>query len=116
MTTRNAKKFEERRKELQRALAKKIEKLQELNETKDAPAAFICPVSLCLMSAPTICDDGNTYDYESIKGWFDRGKKTSPVTNMPVKDRKCLIPNMALRGQIEEWVGKKLLDVEFDEI
>ena len=82
--------------------------LQATNATANAPPQFICPISMSLMCDPVICEDGNTYEKECIMTWFKSGKKTSPVTNLPLDNKAVLIPNIALRSQIEEWVEKRM--------
>lgn len=97
------KSYAESREKLQR----KISELQADDNISDAPTQFICPISMCVMCDPVICDDGNTYEKEYIVKWFASGKRTSPVTNVNVGNRNTLIPNIALRTQIEEWVISK---------
>ena len=46
--------------------------------------------------------DGQTYERGAIEGWFGTGSSTSPLTGLPLRSRE-LIPNIALRGLIEEY-------------
>ena len=38
------------------------------------------------MLDPVILVDGQTYDRYHILDWFFKGKKTSPLTNLPLKN------------------------------
>lgn len=55
------------------------------------------------MKDPQIASDGFTYEAEAIKGWFDSGHETSPMTNLELANHD-LIPNHALRSAIQEWL------------
>lgn len=55
-----------------------------------------------VMTDPHIAPDGFTYEGDAIKGWFDSGHKTSPMTNLKLAN--CdLLPNYALYYAIQEW-------------
>ncbi|GAB2245024.1 hypothetical protein Droror1_Dr00000517 [Drosera rotundifolia] len=68
----------------------------------EAPSCFLCPVLQEVMIDPHVAADGYTYEAEAMKGWLDRGKTTSPMTNLPL-DNLFLIPNRTLRSAIQEW-------------
>lgn len=63
------------------------------------PQEFYCPILHKLMRDPVICEDGHTYERESITHWFQLNQ-TSPLTNNVVSTT-TLIPNHALRNIIE---------------
>ncbi|XP_051137924.1 U-box domain-containing protein 32 isoform X2 [Andrographis paniculata] len=66
------------------------------------PSHFVCPIYQEVMKDPHIAPDGFTYEGEAIKGWFNSGHKTSPMTNLKLEN--CdLLPNYALYYAIQEW-------------
>lgn len=69
---------------------------------KRIPPHFICPILKEVMEDPCIAADGFTYEADAIKGWFDSGHKTSPMTNLKL-DHCDLLPNYALYYAILEW-------------
>ncbi|GFP82236.1 U-box domain-containing protein 33 [Phtheirospermum japonicum] len=66
------------------------------------PSHFLCPIFQEVMKDPHIAGDGYTYEADAIKGWFNSGHKTSPMTNLKL-DNCDLIPNYALYYAIQEW-------------
>ncbi len=64
------------------------------------PNEFICPISLEIMLDPVICEDGHTYDRESIGIILN---DRSPITRQPI-NKNNLIPNRALRHLIESFL------------
>lgn len=58
------------------------------------------------MIDPHIAADGFSYEAEALKGWFDSGHDTSPMTNLKLS-RRDLTPNRALRAAIQEWLDKQ---------
>ncbi|KAL6541568.1 hypothetical protein OROGR_011054 [Orobanche gracilis] len=66
------------------------------------PSYFLCPIFQEVMEDPHIAGDGFTYEADAIKGWFNSGHKTSPMTNLKLEN--CdLLPNYALYYAIQEW-------------
>lgn len=59
-----------------------------------------------IMKEPHIASDGYTYEAEAIRGWLDSGHETSPMTNLTLAHRE-LIPNLALRSAIREWMEQR---------
>ncbi|KAL6606142.1 hypothetical protein ACP70R_041795 [Stipagrostis hirtigluma subsp. patula] len=74
------------------------------------PSYFICPISQDIMSDPHIAADGFTYEAEAIRSWLDRGHDTSPMTNLRL-EHDDLIPNLALRSAIQEWLQQQNMAV-----
>ncbi|PSS33060.1 U-box domain-containing protein [Actinidia chinensis var. chinensis] len=66
------------------------------------PSHFVCPIFQEVMKEPHIAADGFTYEADAIKGWFNSGHKTSPMTNLKL-DHCDLTPNNALYNAIQEW-------------
>lgn len=55
------------------------------------------------MKDPLIAADGFTYEADAIRGWFQSGHNTSPMTNLKLEH--CdLVPNYALLNAIQEWL------------
>nr|GMD91821.1 U-box domain-containing protein 8 [Ipomoea batatas] len=71
--------------------------------TNQFPDDFRCPISLEIMSDPVILSSGHTFDRSSIQRWLDSGHRTCPITNLPISDPPCLIPNHALRSLISNY-------------
>jgi len=73
-------------------------------DTSDAPNQFLCPIALSLMVDPVVAMDGHTYERMNIENWF-KTKKTSPLTRSKIKTQ--LVPNQALKSQIQEYLDVK---------
>ncbi|KAJ0113486.1 hypothetical protein Patl1_00456 [Pistacia atlantica] len=67
------------------------------------PPYFICPIFQEVMQDPHVAADGFTYEAEAVRGWLDSGHDTSPMTNLALA-HKNLVPNLALRSAIQEWL------------
>ncbi|KAF8108535.1 hypothetical protein N665_0108s0070 [Sinapis alba] len=80
-------------------------KEEEASPSKDRepPQYFICPITQDVMEDPYVAADGFTYEGEAIRGWFNRGHETSPMTNRRLP-HTSLVPNLALRSAIQEWL------------
>ncbi|KAL1221476.1 putative U-box domain-containing protein 58 [Cardamine amara subsp. amara] len=79
-----------------------LKKVQEIEEKREPPASFLCPITQEVMKDPHITADGFTYEAEAIKKWFNTGHKTSPWTNLNLS-HLTLVRNHALRSAIEDW-------------
>ncbi len=67
------------------------------------PQAYICPITLTLMTDPYSDKDGNTYEKEAIFKWIaEHGN--SPITRNPMSTND-LRPNRALKDAIDEYNG-----------
>jgi hypothetical protein len=69
----------------------------------DIPRSLLCPITLAVMTDPVLASDGHSYERASITTWLCTGRTTSPVTNLPLGNGS-LVPNLALRGAIEEFL------------
>lgn len=78
------------------------------------PNDFLCPINLSIMKDPVICTDGHTYERAAIEKWL-ASNNTSPKTGMQLSS-KTLIPNIALRNAIEEYMNKDVVPMETKEI
>ena len=71
------------------------------------PDRFLCPISQTIMVDPVTADDGQNYEYKSIKAWINKQTSlnlplTSPWTRADITKTTCI--NIELRGEIQEWV------------
>ena len=69
----------------------------------DIPNEYLCPITLEIMNDPVICNDGYTYERNSI---LNISNNISPITRENI-DLNNLIPNRNLKNAIERY---KLLD------
>lgn len=58
---------------------------------------------LCVYSVPQSILDGFSYERSAIAEWFDRGKVTSPMTNIEL-DSQDIMENARLKEKIEEYL------------
>ena len=72
------------------------------HEEGSAPPEFTCPITQDVMKVPVVAQDGHSYEEFAIQEWFDKGKRTSPVTREHMADI-TLRPNHQLKSQIEAW-------------
>lgn len=72
---------------------------------KEIPNQYLCPITLDIMKDPVICSDGYTYERESI---LSLKNNLSPMTRQKI-DRKNLIPNLAIKQLIQEFIVKNNL-------
>ncbi|KAL0548679.1 hypothetical protein IC582_013142 [Cucumis melo] len=73
-----------------------------LKKHSRVPAHFTCPIFQEIMKDPLIAADGFTYEADAIRGWFQSGHNTSPMTNLKLEHCN-LVPNYALLNAIQEW-------------
>ena len=66
------------------------------------PNAFLCPITLDLMTDPVSAEDGHTYERSAIEEWVREGRGRSPVTNQSMG--RDLRANHAIRSAIDEWL------------
>lgn len=69
----------------------------------DTPQAFICPITLSVMTDPWSDTDGNTYDKYAIFHWVQL-HQSSPITRNPMSI-DSLKPNRALKDLISAYHG-----------
>ena len=76
------------------------------------PSNFICPLTLEIMSDPLMtCKNHLNFERSAIVEWLNRGNTTCPLTREPLSYGK-LVPNAALRLQIEQWKRDHGIPVE----
>jgi hypothetical protein len=76
--------------------------IYKMDPETEVPPDMICPITQMAMTDPVITVDGHTFERKAITEWFNRGNITNPLTGAPL-DSKMLIPNIALKGVIEEY-------------
>ncbi|XP_010557142.1 PREDICTED: U-box domain-containing protein 33-like [Tarenaya hassleriana] len=74
-----------------------------IEERRQPPPYFICPILQEVMKDPQVAADGFTYEAEAIKSWLESGHDSSPMTNA-VLQHSDLVPNHSLRSAIQEWL------------
>lgn len=62
--------------------------------------AFVCPITMELMTDPVIAMDGHSYERAAIVQWLQTNKR-SPMTNEPLRS-KVVLPNFNLRKLIAD--------------
>ena len=75
-----------------------------MEDDKDVPKEFLCPISQEIMRQPTINEAGHTYDFESIFDWYASGHRTDPLTRQEIKNINCLIPNRLAESLISAFL------------
>ena len=75
------------------------------------PTEFYCPITLDIMKEPVIGLDGHTYEKIEIIHWLNNNNNKSPMTRQYM-DIGSLIPNYALKSQIESYIQKNKIDTE----
>lgn len=58
------------------------------------------------MRDPVMMPTGQSYDRPCIERWLAAGNRSCPATGVTLKPPVALVPNVALRGAIEEWSSK----------
>ena len=66
------------------------------------PEAFMCPITLTMMTNPYIDTEGNTYEKEAIEEWI-KGHHNSPITRTPL-ELESLKPNRSLKRAIDDFL------------
>ena len=71
------------------------------HDEDDPPPEFCCPITRSLMRSAVCAPDGFTYESDAISAWFEKSH-SSPMTGQRLPDT-TLVPNHALRSQIQDW-------------
>lgn len=74
---------------------------------QDAPNAFVCPISLQLMTRAVVAGDGFSYQREALDKWILRNRRErkplrSPMTNAPMAP--FYTPSFTLRSMVGDFV------------
>jgi len=76
----------------------------EAVDVSDALNGLICPIGHSVMRDPVVCEDGHSYERCNIVRWFAK-HTTSPLTGKKLRHTN-IIPNLALRKTIVEWLER----------
>lgn len=79
-----------------------------IDEAKDAPHEYLCPITLQLMRDPVLLvETGQVYDRESIESWFKSGHSSCPTSRtingvVPtlLDSLACLLESLPSRGRM----------------
>ncbi len=77
-----------------------------VEDDREPPSYFLCPISQEIMNDPHVAADGFTYEANTLREWLQLGHNTSPMTNSRLAHCN-LIPNHALRSAIQEWMQQR---------
>lgn len=76
------------------------------------PEVFVCPISREIMRDPVVLvETGQIYDKASIRGWFQRGRNTCPLTGKRLASQR-LTELHTLRTAIEEWAAQNRIELD----
>lgn len=82
-----------------------------LEELPDIPANFICPITHDLLQDPVILvPSGVTYERRAIEQWYSAQFPSQtlnlrcPTTNVPLAPGAMVVPNIAMRCMVLEWL------------
>ena len=73
-------------------------------DVSDALNGLLCPIGHSVMRDPVVCEDGHSYERCNIVRWFAK-HRTSPLTGKKLRHTN-IIPNLALRKTIVEWLER----------
>ena len=74
----------------------------------DAPNGLLCPIGHSVMRNPVVTDNGHSYERCNIVRWFAK-HTTSPLTGKKLRHTN-VIPNLALRKTIAEWLERHIAE------
>ena len=75
-----------------------------------SPDDYSCPITLEIMRDPVILAQSNqTYERQAILSALNNRPNVDPKTNKRFSGEALLIPNIALRGSIEQWAEGKFV-------
>ncbi|CAD7703183.1 unnamed protein product [Ostreobium quekettii] len=83
-----------------------------IDETKEAPREYLCPITLQLMKDPVLLvETGQVYDRESIEAWFKSGHNTDPNTGVKVRSQR-LSTIYPLRSAIQQFANQHNIELD----
>ena len=77
-------------------------------DASDVPNGLLCPIGHSVMRDPVVTDDGHSYERCNIVRWFAK-HTTSPLTGKKLRHTN-VIPNLALRKTIAEWLERYIAE------
>lgn len=80
-----------------------IRQRDRLRTPRRPPEYLLCPITLELLIDPVVLvETGQTYERAMIKKWL-RTHDSDPISNQQLKTKR-IVPNVALRHTIEDWL------------
>jgi hypothetical protein len=76
----------------------------EARNSRAIPDGFVCPLTLEVMVDPVLDGEGNTYERKALLEWLKKCHQ-SPISRQPL-NQKFLVPNIALRDAINDFMGE----------
>jgi hypothetical protein len=78
----------------------------------DIPIEFLCPIGYTLMIQPYTNEYKQTYEFNNVKTWMEKGKCSSEYFRDPMTNKVCHIssfkPNLNYQLKILKFIEKKL--------
>ena len=74
---------------------------RDVDDLPGIPEAFLCPLSMALMTDPVVTPTGATFQRPAILEWI-RQHHTDPLSAHPLRSHQ-LYPNLVLRDMIHAW-------------
>lgn len=88
--------------------APSIFNLEEEEYDEEAPAEYVCPITLSVMKVPVIVvGSGISYEKETISKWL-KDHDTDPITGTKLENKTFII-NYAIKKLIEDWKEKHVI-------
>ncbi|XP_054820680.1 putative E3 ubiquitin-protein ligase LIN [Prosopis cineraria] len=75
------------------------------------PQEFVCPLTGTLFREPTTLETGQTFERAAIKAWFEKGKKTCPVSGNSLHCGALPFTNLVLKRLIDNWKSEQFSHV-----
>lgn len=81
--------------------------IQKVNKDDDSaiPEELKCPITCEIMKDPVVASDGYSYERGAMLQWYSKGRRSSPVTNLPLSST-LLVPNHSLKALIQYFRNK----------
>jgi len=81
-----------------------LDAILEMEDTADAPAALVCPLTKRLMAYAVVAADGHSYERRALQDWLhgDNPKSVSPTSGLPLAFLG-MVPNHQLRNVAKVW-------------
>jgi hypothetical protein len=80
--------------------------VRDVHNVRSTPDAFLCPLSMSLMTQPTITPSGATFQGPVLMEWI-RQYETDPATGHRLNQQQ-VYPNLVLRDMIHAWAHTPL--------
>lgn len=75
----------------------------DVNNLSLVPAAFLCPISMEIMTQPVVTPSGGSFQRSALLDWI-RQHHTDPVSGAPLRSDQ-VFPNLAMRDMIHAWAN-----------